>query len=93
MACGILTGAMRRKDAHLNDADKLALLRKHDICNVGWQSLQDHAFCLHCDQSFTGEQVRVYVEDGELMLECGTPDCDGSPLDWSRKPWWRTNKV
>ena len=27
-------------------------------------------------------------EDDRLWLECGTPECDGSPIDWAPYPWW-----
>jgi hypothetical protein len=27
--------------------------------------------------------------DDGYEVECGTQGCDGSPLDWSTKPWWR----
>ena len=44
---------------------------------------------MHCEKKFNGHAVRVWQsKDGSLWLECGTPDCDGSPIDWAPYPWW-----
>ena len=41
---------------------------------------------------FVADAVRVYKEeDPGLWLECGTPGCDGSPMDWADYPWWDEN--
>jgi hypothetical protein len=46
-------------------------------------------WCLHCEQKFNGHSVRVWQDkQGDLWLECGTPGCDGSPIDWAPYPWW-----
>lgn len=56
-----------------------------------WPSLNHTMWCLHCEKEFSGRDVRVYSDDaGELWLECGTPDCDGSPIDWAEYPWWNS---
>jgi hypothetical protein len=65
---------------------KLNLLRDHD---GDWPDLDHAKWCLHCGKNFTGHQVRVWRDQtGRLWLECGTPDCDGSPIDWADYPWW-----
>lgn len=65
---------------------KLNLLNEHD---GGWKDLEQHKWCLHCSRSFTGLSTRVWQDDdGRLWLECGTPGCDGSPIDWAPYPWW-----
>lgn len=64
---------------------KLNLLNDHD---GDWRNLEQSKWCLHCSQSFTGLSVRVYEENGRLWLECGTPECGGSPIDWAPYPWW-----
>jgi len=65
---------------------KLNLLNEHD---GDWENLEQSKWCLHCSQSFTGLSVRVEQDDaGKLWLECGTPGCDGSPIDWAPYPWW-----
>lgn len=56
-----------------------------------WKNLDESKWCLHCEAQFTGHSVRVYEEDGEVWLECGTPGCDGSPIDWADYPWWDEN--
>ena len=67
---------------------KLNLLRDHDISG-GWPNLEHAKWCLHCGKSFNGHSVRVWKdEQGQLWLECGTPGCDGSPIDWADYPWW-----
>ena len=44
---------------------------------------------MHCGQKFSGHAVRVWQDkEGSLWLECGTPGCDGSPIDWAPYPWW-----
>ena len=65
------------------DAEKLAILKRH--CGPGWTSLDETQWCLHCAKTFTGRSVRVYRDPGfpdGYSLECGTPGCDGSPIDW-----------
>jgi len=67
---------------------KLNLLREHDISG-GWPNLEHEKWCLHCGKSFNGHSVRVWKDGQEqLWLECGTPGCDGSPIDWADYPWW-----
>jgi hypothetical protein len=52
-------------------------------------NLEQEHWCLHCSQKFSGLAARVWKdEDGSLWLECGTPGCDGSPIDWAPYPWW-----
>ena len=67
---------------------KLNLLRAHSV-GCEWPNLEQEQWCLHCTQKFNGHSVRVW-EDGnrELWLECGTPGCDRSPIDWAPYPWW-----
>jgi len=70
---------------------KLNLLRDHDMTGE-WPDLDYEKWCLHCRQKFNGHAVRVWQDDkGQLWLECGTVDCDGSPIDWSPYPWWNEN--
>ncbi len=71
----------------LSDAEKLDLLNEHSIAGA-WPSLDHTMWCLHCEKEFNGHSVRVYRENGEYWLECGTPECDGSPIDWAPYPWW-----
>ena len=73
------------KPVSLPDAEKLALLNAHAIVGPTWESLEERRWCLHCEQTFTGRAVRVYPDRSfpeGYSLACGTPDCDGSPLDW-----------
>ena len=67
---------------------KLNLLREHSM-GCDWPSLDQEHWCLHCSKKFSGHSVRVWQdEEGSLWLECGTPNCDGSPIDWAPYPWW-----
>ena len=67
---------------------KLNLLREHSF-GCDWPDLEHTNWCLHCGRKFDGLSVRVWqAKDGSLWLECGTPDCDGSPIDWAPYPWW-----
>ena len=67
---------------------KLALLRQHSF-GCDWPDLDHENWCLHCRQKFDGHSARVWQDtDGSLWLECGTPGCDGSPIDWAPFPWW-----
>jgi hypothetical protein len=67
---------------------KLNLMHNHDISG-GWPNLEHRKWCLHCGKSFDGHSVRVWQDDdGSLGLECGTPACDGLPIDWAEYPWW-----
>jgi len=52
-------------------------------------SVDDDVFCLHCDGVFKAQDV---ARDRDGLAEC--PVChDGSPLDFSDKPWWREDLV
>jgi hypothetical protein len=67
---------------------KLNLLRAHSM-GCEWPNLEQEQWCLHCGKKFNGHSVRVWQDStGALWLECGTPDCDGSPIDWAPEPWW-----
>ena len=67
---------------------KLNLLREHSM-GCDWPDLEQKHWCLHCRLAFSGHSARVWQdEDGRLWLECGTPGCDGSPIDWAPYPWW-----
>jgi hypothetical protein len=67
---------------------KLNLLRLHSM-GCHWPNLEQEHWCLHCGQKFSGHSVRVWQDaEGSLWLECGTPGCDGSPIDWAPFPWW-----
>jgi len=72
----------------VTEKQKLQVLREH-LEEIRWKSLDEKAWCLHCDKQFAGKDVRVYRDGGDLFLGCGTPGCDKSPLDWARQPWWR----
>ena len=69
----------------VSDTEKLEILNRHCDTEPGWNSLDQKQWCLHCCQTFTGRSVRVYRDpsfpDG-YSIECGTPGCDGSPMDW-----------
>ena len=67
------------------DEEKLAILNRHCVTGPGWESLDETQWCLHCAKTFTGRSVRVYRDPGfrdGYSLECGTPGCNGSPIDW-----------
>jgi hypothetical protein len=67
---------------------KLALLREHSF-GCEWPNLEEEQWCLHCRKKFRGHAARVWADGkGRLWLECGTPGCDGSPIDWAPFPWW-----
>ena len=67
---------------------KLNLLRDHDFSGA-WPDLDHERWCLHCGKKFNGHSVRVWEDKArQLWLECGTPGCDGSPIDWADFPWW-----
>src|SRR5262245_37052229 len=71
---------------------KLNLLPDHCFDEGEWTDLDHEKWCLHCGQKFNGHSVRVWRDDqGALWLECGTPDCDGAPIDWAEFPWWAEN--
>ena len=70
---------------------KLNLLRAHSV-GCEWPNLEQEHWCLHCQKKFDGHSVRVWEsDDGSLWLECGTPGCDGSPIDWAPYPRWDDN--
>ena len=70
---------------------KLNLLRAHSM-GCDWPDLDQEHWCLHCEKKFSGHSARVWqAKDGSIWLECGTPDCDGSPIDWAPYPWWDAN--
>ncbi len=67
---------------------KLNLLREH-VISGDWPDLDCEKWCLHCGQKFSGHSIRVWKDkQNQLWLECGTPKCNGSPIDWADYPWW-----
>ncbi len=78
---------------NLIDEEKIKILNR----NLGlsstkkWKSLDEKKWCLKCDSQFLGRSVKIYKEGGRRApyLECGNDGCDGSPIDWADKPWWR----
>lgn len=69
------------KDMTLDDASKLKLLQDHSFQAL-FPTPEQTTWCLHCEKEFNGNSVRVWQDgNGDLWLECGTPDCDGSPID------------
>jgi hypothetical protein len=67
---------------------KLNLLRQHSFA-CEWPNLDQEHWCLHCGGKFSGHSARVWQDQkGALWLECGTPRCHGSPIDWAPYPWW-----
>ena len=78
---------IEREYVDLPPEEKLKLLNDHSM-RGSWQSLDDTQWCLHCEKEFTGHAARVYRDNGTLLVECGTPGCDGSPLDFANYPWW-----
>jgi hypothetical protein len=79
---------MKTKYLSLPFNKKMALLREHSVGCI-WPNLDHENWCLHCRQKFDGYSARVWQDaHGSLWLECGTPDCDGSPIDWAPFPWW-----
>jgi hypothetical protein len=80
----------------LSDEQRLVTLNNHAVLEgQEWNNVEDTIFCHHCDKEITGRSVRIYkspeFEDG-FEVECGTEGCNGSPLDWSKKPWWRGDR-
>ena len=79
--------------------ETLALFNEHAFKHGDATSPDDEVWCLHCDKAFKVRDVRVLRDPSQshafkdgISLECGTPGCDGSPLDWSDNPWWRGDK-
>jgi hypothetical protein len=69
-----------------SSGDKLMVLRRLDR-HGGWISLDDHHFCLRCEQEFSGRQIDIVGgtrERGRLRLLCPTDGCDSTCEDWVR---------
>jgi len=72
----------------VSDEEKLKLLQEHSF-QAPFPTLDQKNWCLHCEKEFDGRSARVWMDSvGEYWLECGTPGCDGSPIDWAPYPWW-----
>lgn len=72
------------------------LFNEHAVKGADVSDPDAEIWCLHCDKAFKVRDVRVVRDPSQarifregVYLECGTPGCDGSPLDWSSSPWWR----
>ncbi len=37
--------------------------------------------CIHCGRPFQGFEMRVFENDGEHLIYCKFPNCDGSIID------------
>lgn len=77
----------------LSDVQRLEILNENAVLEGSeWKSVDSKKFCHHCDKEFSGRDVRIFKNSefpGGHEVQCGTEGCDGSPLDWSEKPWWR----
>jgi hypothetical protein len=77
----------------LSEEERLVTLNNNAVLDgQEWKSVDETTFCHHCDKEITGRSVRIFrnpeFEDG-FEVDCGTEGCNGSPLDWSKKPRWR----
>ncbi len=73
----------------VTEEEKLELLRAEDVGGVGWECLDQKAWCLFCNRQFQGKNVRIFLQGEDVMLGCGTTGCGGGPFEWSSAPWWR----
>jgi hypothetical protein len=79
---------MQSRYITLSPDEKLELLKRHCF-GAPFPTLDQRNWCLHCEKEFDGHSVRVWEDArGGHWLECGTPGCDGSPIDWAPYPWW-----
>ncbi len=62
-------------------ADRLAILQANDHFR-DWQTLDDERVCVLCDRKFTGHEVLISTEGGELELHCPTPECKSGLHQW-----------
>jgi hypothetical protein len=84
---------LMKRYIELNPVQKLKLLNEHALfVGAEWTHLDQRKWCLHCDAEFSGQSAPVYLEGGDVWLECGTAGCGGSPIDWAEEPWWRDEK-
>lgn len=62
--------------------EKLRILQESDPLRK-WQALEDKRFCILCEQTITGRDIRVTVDEHELAhVQCPTPGCTGGPNEW-----------
>jgi hypothetical protein len=61
---------------------KLRLFQMHDPLKHWW-SLSEMRFCAKCEHLFTGNDIRVTLDDHEqVQFRCPTPKCPGQWKDW-----------
>lgn len=73
-------------DLKLALSEKLKILRRLDQFRR-WDSLEEKRYCLGCDQTIRGEEIRVLgdLDDPEsLRVVCPTEHCPSIPMDWAR---------
>jgi hypothetical protein len=74
---------------HLTPAERLAALCAGDHFRR-WRSLDDQRFCVLCQRTFSGRQVRIKRDRlGRIRLECPTKNCKAAPNQWLYPHTWR----
>ena len=67
---------------HLPPDERLSALRAGDPFRE-WHSLDDERFCVLCERTFTGRQVRIIRDrSGRFRLRCRTESCKAGPSHW-----------
>jgi len=75
-------------EQNLTPGQALTFFNREAGWRVSADSPETEIWCLHCGRSFRVKDVRkvCYGRDG-WFAECPN-ECDGSPMDWARFPWW-----
>ena len=62
--------------------ERLSIVRASDHFRE-WHSLDDRRFCVVCERTFTGRQVRILRDrSGGFRLRCPTETCKSEPNQW-----------
>jgi len=68
------------------DSEKDAFLRDHWALGE-YPGLDGTLYCLHCGQAVKVRDLKCFGDEDSGGFMCGTPGCDGSPLDLSLHQW------
>ena len=86
--------------SHLHLNERLVALRTCDSYRQ-WRSLDDERFCILCEKTFKGRQVRITRDRrGQFQVHCPGENCKGGPGEWvhpgnpltsetAYQDWWR----
>lgn len=70
------------KQPSIGRGEKLRILRESDPLQK-WQALEDKRFCMMCEKTINGHQIRVRYDQNQVpVVQCPSRGCPATPAEW-----------